>query len=154
MTRRLAVCMVLLAAACGGGRAPAPPTPATAADAVVGFLDAVRLNDSRKMSELWGDERGGAVAWMAPDELEKRLTVIQRYLAHSAYRIVDGPAPLRGQSDRVTFRVELRRGQCLHVQPIDLVRARQGGWIVWDVHLEAAGTPPAACSRVPPGTRD
>lgn len=152
MTRRLAVYPVFLAIACGGASAPSPPTPATAADAVAGFLDAVRLADTKKMSELWGDERGGAVAWMAPDELDKRLTVVQRYLDHTGYRLIEGPTPVRGQSDRVTFRVELRRDACVRVQPIDLVRTRQGGWVVQDVHLEVAGAPSAQCTPGQPGT--
>jgi len=144
--------MAILAAACGGGAAPAPPGPATAADAVAGFLDAVRLADAKQMGELWGDDRGGAVAWMAPDELEKRLTVVQRYLAHTGYRIVEGPIPVRGQTKQVSFRVEIRRGDCVRVQPIDVVRTRQGGWVVQDVHLEAAGSPHAQCAPPPPGT--
>lgn len=104
------------------------------------------------MSATWGDERGAAAAWMVPDELDKRLTVIQRYLDHSSYRVIEGPTPVTGRSDVVTFRVELRRGDCVHVQPIDLVRVRQGGWIVQDVHLEAARSPAAACPPSRPGT--
>lgn len=152
MTRRLAVHVAILAAACGGGAAPAPPGPATAADAVAGFLDAVRLADIKTMAEFWGDERGAAAAWMAPDELDKRLAVVQRYLDHTAYRVVEGPVPVRGDPKRVSFRVELRRGDCVQVQPIDLVRARQGGWVIQDVHLEAARSPTTACSPAPPGT--
>jgi hypothetical protein len=43
----------------------------------------------------------------------------------------------------MSFQVELRRGECVVVQPIDLVRTDAGGWIVQDAHLaEAAASLP------------
>lgn len=42
------------------------------------------------------------------------------------------------------FRVELQRPQCTRVMPMDLIRTG-GGWVVFDVHLEAAGNPMLAC---------
>src|SRR6266508_82863 len=45
-----------------------------------------------------------------------------------------------------TFRIELQRQQsCTVAFPIDLVRARSGGWLVLDPHLESVGTPRASC---------
>lgn len=149
MTRRLVPYLLAVLAACGGNPAPATPSPATPADALAGFLDAVRQSDLSRMGQLWGSERGPAANWMDPEELNKRVAVIQKYLGHSGYRVVEGPMPIPGQSRRMAFRVELRRQDCVHVQAIDVVRVNRGGWVVQDVHLGEARSPVQAC---PSGT--
>lgn len=149
MTRRLVPYLLAVLAACGGNPAPTTPSPATPADALAGFLDAVRQNDLSRMGQLWGSERGPAAGWMDPEELNKRVAVIQKYLAHGGYRVVEGPMPIPGESRRMAFRVELRREDCLHVQAIDVVREDRGGWVVQDVHLGEARSPVQAC---PSGT--
>jgi hypothetical protein len=136
-------------AACGGGAAPTPPSPSSPSDALAGFLDAVRQNDLGRMGQLWGSERGPAAGWMEQSELNKRVAVIQKYLTHGGYRVVEGPLPVPGSARLMTFRVELRRGDCVHVQAIDVVRVNRGGWVVQDVHLGEATSPVQAC---PPGT--
>jgi hypothetical protein len=149
LTRRLVPYLLTVLAACGGSPAPATPSPATPADALAGFLDAVRQNDLSRMGQLWGSERGPAAGWMAPEELNKRVAVMQKYLAHSGYRVVEGPMPVPGESRRMSFRVELRRDDCVHVQAMDVVRVDPGGWVVQDVHLGEARSPVQAC---PSGT--
>ena len=149
MTRRLAPYLLAVLVACGGNPAPATPSPATPADALAGFLDAVRQNDLSRMGQLWGSERGPAAGWMDPEELNKRVAVIQKYLSHGGYRVVEGPMPIPGDSRRMAFRVELRRDDCVHVQAVDVVRVDRGGWVVQDVHLGEARSPVQACR---PGT--
>ena len=149
MTRPLVPYLLAVLAACGGNPAPATPSPATPADALAGFLDAVRQNDLSRMGQLWGSERGPAAGWMDSEELNKRVAVIQKYLAHGGYRVVEGPMPVPGNARMMSFRVELRRDDCLHIQPIDVVRVSRGGWVVQDVHLGDATSPVQAC---PSGT--
>ena len=119
------------------------------ADALAAFLDAVRQKDLNRMGQLWGSERGPAAGWMEATELNKRVSVIQTYLMHGSYRVVEGPMPVPGEARRMTFRVELRRDDCVHVQSIDVVRVDRGGWVVQDVHLGEARSPVQAC---PTGT--
>jgi hypothetical protein len=119
-------------------------------DALGQFLDAAHANDVHKMSRVWGTSRGPASEWMSDSVLAMRMTVVQRYLSANGYRIVDGPLAVGGHADRRLFHVELQRRQCLHVQPIELVQASRGGWLVYDVHLESAneaGACPAAGTR-------
>ena len=150
MIRRVVPLLLTVLVACGGGRpAPATPAPASPADALAAFLDAARQNDRNRMGQLWGSERGPASGWMEASELNKRVSVIQAYLVHTGYRVVEGPMPIPGDSRRLTFRVELRRDDCVHVQPIDVVRVDAGGWVVQDVHLGEAQSPAQACT---PGT--
>jgi hypothetical protein len=65
--------------------------------------------------------------------------------------VLEGPVAVPGNDRLRTFRVELQRAACTRVVPIDLIQTRAGGWIVYDVHLEAAGNPMLGCR--PGGTR-
>ncbi|MGH7538828.1 MAG: hypothetical protein ACREMF_09350 [Gemmatimonadales bacterium] len=149
--RRLALLSILLGTACGGGRSQLP-VPSTMNDALTQFLDAVKVKDIQRMGRLWGTTRGPAAEWMSDSVLHMRMTVVHRYLTANGYRIVEGPLSVPGVSERRIFRVELQRAQCNHVQPIELVQANRGGWLVYDVHLESASGP-GACQPAAPGTR-
>ena len=151
MNRRASLVLIGVALACGHGRSQGP-APVSVADALTTFLSAVKANDLTAMGKVWGTERGPAVAWMKPQEMKERLTVIQLYLNHTGYRIVDGPSGDARSPDQQTFHVELQRQNCNVVVPIDLVRTHGGGWIVKDPHLEAAGNPAKPCPGQSPGT--
>jgi hypothetical protein len=150
--RRLTVLLTVLGIACGGHRTQAP-APATMNDALMQFLDALQANDIQRMGRLWGTTRGPAAEWMQDSVVAMRMTVVQRYLSANGYRIVEGPLAVPGGSERRLFRVELQRAQCTHVQPIELVQVRRGGWLVYDVHLESAGGAGSPCKPTVPGTR-
>jgi len=49
--------------------------------------------------------------------------------------------------------VELQRASCNQVMPMDLIKTHSGGWLVYDVHLEAAGSPAGRCQPAATGTR-
>lgn len=151
--RRLPVFLLLLGAACGRGSAPQTPVPQSVNAALEQFLSAVKANDLSRMGALWGTDRGPASQWMKSQELRQRLTVIQKYLDHAGYRIVEGPLAVPNRGDLRTFRVDLQRAACNQVVPIDVVRTRSGGWLVYDVHLEAAGSPAGRCQPAGSGTR-
>jgi hypothetical protein len=151
--RRLALYLLLLAgAACGKKPSTTGPVPQSMNESVAQFLAAVKANNQRRMGELWGTERGPAASSMNSDVLRQRLTVIQKYLDHTGYRIIEGPMPVPGRDDLRTYRVELSRANCNQVIPIDVVRTHSGGWLVYDVHLEAAGSPVGRCQPPTPAT--
>lgn len=141
----LAVLAALGSFACGGGK-PGTPAPQSLSEALAQFMSAVKANDIRRLGALWGSERGPAAAWMKSDDLNQRLTVIQKYLNHQRYRVVEGPLAVPGKDEMRTYRVELHRASgCSVVLPIDLVRAKAGSWLVLDVHLDVAGNPASPC---------
>ena len=150
MQRRLVLVALPLALACGGHPASQTPAPATMNDALSQFLDAVKAKDLRKMGEVWGSAHGPAAQSMNDSVLFKRVSVIQVYLAHQGYRILEGPLPVPDAPDRRLFRVELQNPNCNRVQPIEVIRARRGGWFVYDVHLDSRSQT-EQCR--PPGTR-
>jgi hypothetical protein len=145
---RLTVLVALGALACSGGAGPARPAPQSLQDTLAQFMAAVKANDLKRMGELWGSDRGPAATWMKPEVLKERLTVMQKYLDHAGYRVVDGPQPMPGHQDTQTFRVEIQRASsCTVVFPVDLVRAKSGSWVVNDVHLASLSTPGSTCTK-------
>jgi len=145
MTRRLVVIAALAALGCGGHRASTAPVPATMDQALTQFLTGVQNNNKVQMAATWGTEKGPAVEWMTSKELDQRLTVIQKYLANKGFKVMVGPQPVTGHEELRNYQVELKRDRCPHVQPIDIIRTKGGGWLVFDVHLEVAKTPEQAC---------
>jgi hypothetical protein len=130
--------------ACGGGSRT--PAPVSLNETIAHFMAAVKANDIERMGTLWGSERGPAAQWMKGTELQQRLTVIQKYLSHEGYQVIEGPLPVPGKDNLRTFRLELQRATGCNVAfPIDLVRAKGGGWLVNDVHLDVIGTPGTTC---------
>jgi hypothetical protein len=140
-------------AACGKNTGPSTPVPQSMNESVAQFLAAVKANDQSRMGTLWGTERGPASQSMDAQVLRQRLTVIQKYLDHTGYRIIEGPLMVPGRDELRTFRIELQRTGCNQVLPIDVIRTRSGGWLVYDVHLESAGSPTARCQPAGTGTR-
>lgn len=153
MTRRLALLVLLAGVGCGGHFTPATPIPQSVKNALYDFMQAVKANDLERMGTLWGTDRGPASQFMEPDVLRMRLTVIQKYLVHDGYRVVEGPTTPPGKPLIRSVQVELQREGCNVVLPIDLVAVRAGGWLVYDVHLEQAGNPAARCPSGRGGTR-
>jgi hypothetical protein len=151
--RRLPVMLLILGAACGGGSRPQTPQPQSVNAALEQFLAAVKANDLTRMAGLWGTERGPVAQRMTSQQLRQHLMVIQKYLDHVGYRIIEGPLAVPNRSDLRTYRIDLQRSQCNQAVPIDVVRTHSGGWLVYDVHLEAAGTPGARCQPAGSGTR-
>ena len=116
--------------------------------AIDNFLAAVKAKDLDRMGQLWGNQKGPKAS-QTPDkdreQLRQRLVVMQKMLDNKGYRIVEGPLPSSAGGDMRMFRVELDRGNCKKVVPFDVVQAHQGGWLVYDPHLEIAGSPNAPC---------
>jgi len=159
--RRLTGLLILLSGAggagvaCGGARGgPQGPVPQSMNESLAQFLAAVKANDLSRMGGLWGTERGPAAQRMDGKTLRQRLAVIQKYLDHAGYRIIEGPLDVPGRVDLRTYRVELQRASgCRQAGSIDVVRTSSGGWVVYDVHLESFGNPAASCAPSRVGTR-
>ena len=148
MRPRLTVLVALGSLACGGGAGPAKLAPQSPQETLAQFMAAVKDNNLGRMGGLWGSERGPATNWMKSDELRERLSVVQKYVDHVGYRVIEGPLPVPGHDNVKTFRVELQRqGGCTLVFPIDLVRTKSGGWVVNDVHLGSIPTPGLTCRQ-------
>ena len=162
--RRLPVLLVLAGFGCGGAQHPGALTPQTPNEALSKFMDAVKANDLTRMGNLWGSERGPASTYMDRNNLKRQLTTIQIYWNHTGYRVIEGPLaaqPLNPtfknvpSPDRMRdFRIDLQRSNgCSQAAPITVVRTNSGGWLVYDVHLEAVGNPAARCQPSGSGTR-
>ena len=156
----IAVSLLLAAFGCGRPR-PASVTPQSPNAALADFMAAVKAKNITRMGNLFGTVRGPAAGRANPEYLKRQLQTIQKYWDHVGYRIIEGPlpaAPLNAEfkdvpsQDRMRdYRVELQRPSgCAQVGLMTMVQTDQGGWLVYDAHLESVGNPAARCA--PPGT--
>jgi hypothetical protein len=142
-----------MAAACGGGRSGSP-APADPTETVRTFLDAANDSNLTVMAQLWGGRRGPVVdnlgAYeMDQDELVKRLTVIQIYLAHDRYELVqESGLTVAGGDGRQGVTARLFRSGCIANVPFVLA-PWSGRWLVNDIDLSAVGNPARGCPTVP-----
>src|SRR5213079_861003 len=104
---RLLVLVALGALACGGGSGSQTPAPQSLPESLAQFMSAIKANDLDRLKALWGTERGPASGWMKGEELKQRLTVLQIYLNHVGYRVIEGPLAVPTKDDRRVFRIEL-----------------------------------------------
>jgi hypothetical protein len=99
MTRVLLTMLILAGCASTpaykGNPANAPPT--TAGDpgaatpdlAVKAFMAAINAQDVDALGLIWGSEKGPAVDLPAKDQLPQRAMIMQCYLKHDSYQIVN-----------------------------------------------------------------
>ena len=138
--------LLLATAACATAPASRPVSGPTAAGALAprlavdAFLDAVRVEDIQAMGALFGTSRGALRDAISPsdrdaaNQLEKRLIILQCYLAHDSYRILS-EAPGDGGSRMV--RVELARGNERRQPALFAVEGPGGRWYIENVELAA-----------------
>lgn len=75
---------------------------------VVAFMTAVKAQDLRGMSAMWGNEQGPTANRIKRDELEKRLIVIQCLLTHEKWEFAEDN-PRLSTGGRQEFIVTLQR---------------------------------------------
>ena len=125
----------------GGGGTSAPSSPEATVDA---FMNAVRANSLVAMGDLWGTDRGPVRNYMAPDEVERRLSVMRIYLENEEYEILAPGAQMGMDEKQRVVRVQLTRRGCRPVVPFTVTRFGNG-WLVSNVDLAAAGNPARPC---------
>jgi hypothetical protein len=141
-----AAALAAVTVSCGPRATTIGPTPATPDATVVAFLKAVRDNDLRGMSGLWGNSKGLAANQMDSEELEQRLTITRIYLVHEEYAIVERPpdAIVTAANNEQVVWVRLTRNGCTPVVPFTLTRFGSQ-WLIRNIDLEAVGNPQRRC---------
>lgn len=145
--KKFAVVLLLLLGACpksGGYTGPkasastGAPTPRAAVD---GFLAAVHSQDLQAMSGYWGSERGPAREALARDVLEKRELIMQCYLSHDRYNVLN---EMSGNKGRRVLRVSLSKGALTKETNFTAVQGPADRWYVEEVDLSNTA---ALCNR-------
>jgi hypothetical protein len=102
--------------------------------AVERFLASVRSQDLQAMSIVWGTEKGPARENMPREELEKREIILQCYLKHDSYKILNEGAAKDG---RRIFEVELTNKSLTRTTTIHAVQGPRGRWYVEKTDIAA-----------------
>jgi hypothetical protein len=136
-SHRHLVILALGAAVACGHHAPVVPLPATPVETVEAFLAAVNASNLERMAGLFGDERGPSnVARRNSDAVRtQQMTIFQRLLHGEAHELVstDMTSP-----DKPKLSVAITQGTRRFTVPFTMIRARQGGWLVWSIDLTPA----------------
>lgn len=144
MNNRRWCAAALILTACGGAAGPGPVKPAaTATGAVQSFMQAVADSNVAKMASLWGTARGPAAETHSPPDWEKRVAVMQAYLAADDFRIASDVPD--GSDARHAVQVELRRQACTVTVPFTVIQLPNTHWLINQVDLGAAGNPKRPC---------
>ena len=134
--RKLVVAVLLVMGSACKSAPVAQGGPTTGASspkaAVDGFLGAVKAQDLQAMSNVWGNKKGPARAAIERSELEKRELIMQCYLGHDSYNVLnDSP----GEGGRRLFRVSLTKGRLTRETKFTTIEGPSGRWYVEDVDL-------------------
>jgi hypothetical protein len=109
------------------------------------FMAAVKAEDLAGMSRLWGTKDGPVVDRMDPVAAQRRLRLMQIYLAHDNYTAVLDDGQMFANTEReVHYKVTLSRKNCRPIVPFKLVKAGST-WLVENVNLSEAGNPAPSC---------
>jgi len=134
-----------LVAACGGGSGAGQVQPSnTASAAVESFMRAVADSNLAAMASLWGTAKGPAAKTKQPPDYERRIVVMQSYLANDDWR-VESDAP-EGSGGQHTVQVQLRRQACTWTIPFGVIQLSDRSWLVNQIDLTAAGNPARSCN--------
>src|SRR5437870_12603935 len=98
---RLAVLVALGALACGSP-GPDKVAPQSPQQTLTQFMSAVKANDISRMGTLRGLDRGPAAGRMKSEEVRESLRVIQKYVYHAGYRLVEGPLRVARHDDTMS----------------------------------------------------
>jgi hypothetical protein len=106
----------------------------SARGAVEGFLSAVKTQDLRGMSAMWGNDKGPTADRIPREELEKRLIVMQCMLAHEQMAFAeDSPRLVTG--GRQVYLVELKKQELSGKTKFTTVVGQGGRWFVEDIDM-------------------
>ena len=149
MNRLVLPAVLVLAAACGGGRSALTPgdagPPVLSANEVVGqFMQAVADSNLTRMGQLWGDAKGPAASTGAPARWREHVAVMQLYLRGGSSRVVSN-VPGTGPGERRQLTLELERGGCVKQVPFTVLRLQDASWVVVNVDINQAGNPARPC---------
>lgn len=101
-------------------------------NAVVGFLSAVRADDTQGVSDHWGTSDGPARDRMSRTEHDQRLFVMMRCLRHDS-AVVRGETP--GTSGGNVLLVQLFRGSQMRQTSFTTVKGPRR-WFVQEIDME------------------
>lgn len=106
----------------------------SARGAVESFLTAVKGQDLRGMSAMWGNEKGPTADRINREELEKRLIVIQCMLSHEQWEFAEDRARLV-TGGRQEHMVTLQQKSQKATTKLTTVVGQGGRWFVEDIDL-------------------
>lgn len=161
MKQFVTLALAVSLAACASSPPSADPAPAAGGvpqtvsgqlgaasprEAVERFLETIERQDIQATAVIWGTDKGPARDQMTREYQEKAIIVMQCYLAHDGYTILND-AP--GENGKRVFLVQLTNKQRTAQTPFVAVEGPNRRWYVESADLE----PVKDFCRNPPPSR-
>jgi len=134
------VAVLVFLAACSSAGQPAATSVSGAAvgadtprQAIQAFLAAAHSQDLKAMALVWGTNDGPARDVVDHKQLEKRELIMQCYVSHDSYAILN---EVPGEKGARVLSVSLTKGQLARQSKFTTVKGRGDRWYVEDVELE------------------
>jgi len=134
--------ILLLSAACAGGNA-GPAVSSSPEATVKAFLAAARDTNVTLMANYWGGPSGPASQTRQPPDYEKRVRIMQVYLANDSVR-VSSLGTVDGHPEQAMVTVLIFRGKCRNSVPF-VAGKWKNLWLIQNVDLSSAGNPAKQC---------
>ena len=136
-SHRHLVILALGAAVACGHQAPVVPLPATPGETVEAFLAAANAANLERMAGLFGDEQGpvNQTRRNSDQVRNQQMIIFQRLLHGEAHEVTATDVSI---AEKPKISVAITQGTRRFTVPFTLVRARQGGWLVWQIDLAPA----------------
>ena len=116
------------------GGTPGSIGATTGRAAVESFMAAVKAQDLRAMSGLWGNGKGLARDQYKREELEKRLVIMQCLLQHDQFRFAEANPRLQ-TGGRQEHLVEIKKAKLEARTTVMTVPGPDGKWLVEDIDV-------------------
>ncbi len=145
-SHRHLVILALGAAVACAHHAPLVPLPATPAETIEAFLAAANASNLDRMAGLFGDERGPSNVTRRNSDVVRtqQMTIFQHLLHGEAHELVSTDV---STPERPKLSVAITQGTRRYTVPFTMIRARQGGWLVWAIDLAPAMPTPGPQPR-------
>jgi len=144
VTLRFIPCLLVVAACAGSSAGTGSPVANRSPETTVGaFLAAARDTNLTLMANYWGGDAGPAAISKKPADYEKRIRVMQKYLASDSAKLVT-LGSVDGQPDQVMVTMRLFVGNCRNNVPFVVGRWKDQ-YIVRSVDVTMAGNPGRPC---------
>ncbi|HEX5003910.1 MAG TPA: hypothetical protein VFV65_01255 [Gemmatimonadales bacterium] len=135
---------LLVTAACAGGAGTSDPMANRSPETTVrAFLSAARDTNLTLMANYWGGSAGPAAVSKKPDDYEKRIRIMQKYLMNDSAKVAN-LGTVDGHPDQVLVTMRLFLGKCQNSVPF-IVGKWKSQYLVQNVDVTSAGNPARPC---------
>lgn len=143
VTLRYLPCLLLVAACAGNTGSSSSAMSRSPETTVQAFLAAAKDTNLTLMADYWGGPSGPASTSKQPEDYEKRIRIMQKYLTNDSAKVVT-LGSVDGHPDQIMVTMRIFVARCRNSVPF-IVGKWKNQYLIQNVDLTAAGNPGRPC---------